>query len=199
MQVYAICSLQIIFYVFLCYTFVCHSFVCYSFALFAFVFYVFVFYAFVLYVFVFYAFVLYAVVFYALYSMHYILCKVILKLVTDGPTDRPTDGQTLPDIELLSQLKIWKLKTASFFSKRKTTSNKLKMENDLIFLKMGDNLLSKVLRSEPPSPYYYFYCIFRWISFKIFKFLKWIQISDKFSKVLRLHPLSHHSYFLLHF
>ena len=133
------------------------------------------------------------IVFYALYTMQSNFETRYWR------TDRPTDGQTLPDIELLSQLKIWKLKTASFFSKRKTTSNKLKMENDLIFLKMGDNLLSKVLRSEPPSPYYYFYCIFRWISFKIFKFLKWIQISDKFSKVLRLHPLSHHSYFLLHF
>ena len=91
MQVYVICSLQIVFYVFLCY-----SFVCYSFAL----------YAFVFYVFVLHAFVFYAFVFYALYSMHYILCKLILKLVTGGPTDRPTDGQTLPGIELLSQLKI---------------------------------------------------------------------------------------------
>ena len=72
MQVYVICSLQIVFYVFLCY-----SFVCYSFAL----------YAFVFYVFVLHAFVFYAFVFYALYSMHYILCIVTLKLVTNGPTD----------------------------------------------------------------------------------------------------------------
>ena len=119
MQVYAICSLQIIFYVFLCYTFVCHSFVCYSFALFAFVFYVFVFYAFVLYVFVFYAFVLYAVVFYALYSMHYILCKVILKLVTDGPTDRRTD--------------IARYRAA-------IAAKNLKIEDGLIFFKTEDNL-----------------------------------------------------------
>ena len=40
-----------------------------------------------------------------LYCINFILCIVTLKLVTDGQTDIQTNGQTLSDIELLSQLK----------------------------------------------------------------------------------------------